>query len=221
MKGHGVSRIGTSGEVPREGAHWRQNGISNARVTSRKLDVATAALSNRRCKIREAAGGAAHYLLAFCGTTDCIPQRLHRQAQPLRTPSMVITIAGLANRRSWSMLRAASNASDSSSGWPQSRRQPVSAGMGPHRPQQTPADRHQAGGHDSPPLHAQEPRWHGPRSELQLRGTPQKCEDGPIAAVAVWQQVLAEQARHSVRRTQRGRGNEAHGTNSGIDRRAS
>lgn len=47
------------------------------------------------------------------------------------------------------------------------------------------------------------------------------CEDGPIAAVAVWQQVLAEQARRSVRRTQRGRGNEAHGTNSGTDRRAS
>lgn len=31
--------------------------------------------------------------------------RLHRQAKPLRTPSMVFTIAGLANRRSWSMLR--------------------------------------------------------------------------------------------------------------------
>lgn len=35
------------------------------------------------------------------------PQQLHRQAQPLRTSSLVATIAGLANRRSSSKLRPA------------------------------------------------------------------------------------------------------------------
>jgi hypothetical protein len=38
----------------------------------------------------------------------CSPQ-LHRQAQPNANTSMVLTIAGLANRRSSAMLRAASD----------------------------------------------------------------------------------------------------------------
>lgn len=49
--------------------------------------------------------GAAHCLLASLRHCLLHPPRLHRQAQPLRTPSMVVTIAGLANRRSWSMFR--------------------------------------------------------------------------------------------------------------------
>ena len=60
----------------------RQNGISNTREPSRQLGVGIAALSEPVLQSGKPQAGAAHYLLASCGTTGCVPQRIHRQAQP-------------------------------------------------------------------------------------------------------------------------------------------
>jgi hypothetical protein len=90
-----------------KGCTERRSGISNTRESTPTRRGFRYLSANGAADSRETVDRAAYYLLAHCGTTGCIHNSSTAKHSRCEHPPMVVTIAGLANRRSSAMLRAA------------------------------------------------------------------------------------------------------------------
>jgi hypothetical protein len=89
-----------------KGRTERRSRIKHQRVHANSTWLSLS-FSERRCRLQGNRRQAAYYLLAHCGTTGCIHNSSTAKHSRCEHPPMVVTIAGLANRRSSAMLRAA------------------------------------------------------------------------------------------------------------------